>query len=279
MSKQFLGLITRCKDEYFIGEFCEHYLHEGVDQIIIIDDDSVDKSIYDQLEDFGPAVTVLYEKNIITEKTASRIFKKFRHDFEWMIYLDVDEFISAPKSSNTTIRRALKTIFNDVDCVKVPWVMMACNGLKTSPESILTALTYRWDHDKKHPNPIAKFRCRYDQIEVKCIFRTDAFSDILDHRPKGPDIAKPRIVDSIHKANQPLNPYFYGLREADIQSGHLLCYHYRITSVANSAHKIATSYFYQDLDLSLDDLMSSDHAEVIDTTLQAKTIARRKLSA
>ena len=38
INKKFLGLITRCKDEYFVEEFCDYYLNEGVDQIIIIDD-------------------------------------------------------------------------------------------------------------------------------------------------------------------------------------------------------------------------------------------------
>lgn len=44
--KQFLGLITRCKDEFFIKEFCDYYKSQGVDKIYIIDDDSDDKTIY-----------------------------------------------------------------------------------------------------------------------------------------------------------------------------------------------------------------------------------------
>ena len=48
MKKYFLGLITRCKDEFFINEFCEYYLNQGVDKIYIIDDNSNDKSIYNE---------------------------------------------------------------------------------------------------------------------------------------------------------------------------------------------------------------------------------------
>jgi hypothetical protein len=47
----FLGLTTRCKDEFFIKEFCDYYLSQGVDIIFIIDDNSNDKSIYDNLHD------------------------------------------------------------------------------------------------------------------------------------------------------------------------------------------------------------------------------------
>ena len=59
----FLGLITRCKDEYFIKEFCEYYIWQGVDKIYIIDDDSNDKSIYDGIND--NRIEIVYEKDII----------------------------------------------------------------------------------------------------------------------------------------------------------------------------------------------------------------------
>ena len=35
---KFLGLITRCKDEFFLKEFVDYYLSEGVDHIYILDD-------------------------------------------------------------------------------------------------------------------------------------------------------------------------------------------------------------------------------------------------
>ena len=48
-SKLFLGLITRCKDEFFIKEFCDYYLQQGVDKIYVIDDNSNNKSIYNKI--------------------------------------------------------------------------------------------------------------------------------------------------------------------------------------------------------------------------------------
>jgi hypothetical protein len=50
-NKKFLGLITRCKDEFFVEEFCNYYLKQGVDEINIIDDNSSDKTIYTKLLD------------------------------------------------------------------------------------------------------------------------------------------------------------------------------------------------------------------------------------
>ena len=48
-SKKFFGIITQCKDEYYIKEFCDYYNSQGVDNIYIIDDDSEDKSIYNNI--------------------------------------------------------------------------------------------------------------------------------------------------------------------------------------------------------------------------------------
>ena len=59
--KKFLGLITRCKDEFFIKEFVDYYLLEGVDNIYIIDDDSNDKTIYDNISD--ERVKIIYDKS------------------------------------------------------------------------------------------------------------------------------------------------------------------------------------------------------------------------
>ena len=57
-----------------------------------------------------------------------------------------------------------KTTFKDVDCIKIPWVIMSCNNISKSPSSILNSLVHRWNHNKKHPYPKKKFACRYDKI-------------------------------------------------------------------------------------------------------------------
>ena len=56
----FLGLITRCKDEFFIKEFCNYYLSQEVDKIFVIDDNSNDKSIYNNIND--NRIEIIYEK-------------------------------------------------------------------------------------------------------------------------------------------------------------------------------------------------------------------------
>lgn len=267
--KEYLGLIARCKDEYFVKEFCDYYLTQGVDKIIIIDDDSVDKSIYDELFEY-PKVEIDYQKDIITNQYVSKIYPSLRKRFTWLIYVDVDEFITTRKHPEQTIRDAIEDTFSEVDCIKVPWVMMSSNNIEMSPSSILKSNTHRWNHDKKHPHIIHKFRCRYEQIEVKCIFKTESFEKISDHHPITKKPANKDVVDSIECKSSALDPWYDNLRESDIASGYLLCYHYRIISRENSLNKLQTNYWYIEHGYTIDDLMSCDYNEVIDLTFAEK---------
>ena len=268
----FLGLITRCKDEFFIKEFCDYYLSQGVDKIFVIDDNSEDKTIYDNIND--DRVEIIYEKNLFKQeqmRVANKYYKKLKHNFKWIISLDVDEFITTKLNITNTIRDELNTTFKDVDCVKIPWVMMSCNNRDKNPKSILLENTYRWNHDKKHSSSSSwsKFRCRYNQIEVKCIFKTEKFDGIDIHHPKKP-VKDCITVDSISKKEQKLNPFYNNLREDDIKNGYLLCYHYRIISRENCQNKLKKHHQY--LKFQLEDLMNFDYPEIIDETLKNKQI-------
>ena len=265
----FLGLITRCKDEFFIKEFCNYYLSQGVDKIFVIDDNSNDKSIYNNIED--NRIRIIYKKNIIQNNYADKFYKQIKSHFKWIIYCDVDEFITTKKNITNTIKDELNTTFKNVDCIKIPWVMMSCNSIKKNPDSILLENTYRWNHNKKHPHKKRKFRCRYDEIEVKCIFKTNKFNSILDHHPSS-KIGKIFVVDSITKKERQLNQLYKNLRENDIENGILLCYHYRIISEENSINKLKNNFWYIHNGYTIDDLMSSDYSEIVDETLKYKIL-------
>ncbi|WP_185967979.1 glycosyltransferase family 2 protein [Thalassotalea sp. PS06] len=271
--KKLIAIITRCKDEYFVGEFVDYYRREGIDDIFIIDDDSNDKSIYENILKKESA-SVIFEKNIIEKNYASKLYKCLRRKYDWVLYIDVDEFIRT--NSEKTIREILLEKFLHADCIKIPWVMMSSNGRDKSPVSILKANTWRWNHDKKHLHHIEKFRCRYEQIEVKCLFKTSVFKDIWDHHPKLPT-SEPYIVDSIYGNKQELNPFHSRLRESDIKNGLLLCYHYRIISKENNRAKLKTNYWYKRNGYSLSDLESSDYAEVFDSSIANRNAAQLHL--
>ena len=269
---KYIGLLTRCKDEKYISTFTEYYLNEGVDHIHIIDDNSKNKKIYEKIINLNN-VTIYFEDDIIKKNTANKIYKKIKDSYYWMIYVDVDEYITCKKNKNNTIRDELLTTFKDVDCVKIPWVMMSFNSIKHDPDDLLKTNVYRWNHDKRHDNILNpdKFRCRYDKIEVKCIFKTNKFNSISDHHPKNPT-RNVKIVNSINLNVSNLDPFYKNLREECILNGYLLCYHYRLTSIDHCSRKIKENIWYLNNNYSLDNLKSNDFPEIYDDTLKNKII-------
>jgi hypothetical protein len=266
--KKFLGILTKCKDELYVYEFCKYYISQGVDKIYILDDNSFDKSIYDSVK-HSEKITIIYTKNCKSEHAYSMWYKKMKNEFEWMMNVDIDEFITTKKFKNNTIRDELLTTFKDADCIKIPWVFMSFNSLESNPLSILTSNTFRWDHDKTHQHHKTKFRCRYNKIEVKCIFRTDKFDECFHHIPKLAMCNEVgNIVNSIDGASSVLSPFHNNLRECDIENGILLCYHYRINSVEHALNKLAHNHYYHQY--TLEDLIAFNHPEKIDHTLDEK---------
>lgn len=267
---QSIGLITRCKDEPYVGEFVNYYLSQGIDHIYIVDDNSRDSSIYSSLLDCK-SISISRDADIIKANCIASLYQKIKTCHDWLIYVDVDEYIATRGSH--TIRSELETTFKDAACVKIPWVMMSCNSIDKNPESLLETNIYRWDHDKRHINTRSrhrKFRCRYDQIEVKCIFRPEYFDEIWDHHPRSPTSKDLKIVESIDNTDAVLSPYYDGLRECSIERAHLLCYHYRIVSVEGCISKIKNNRWYRNY--TLDDLLSTDYPELIDETLKNKRV-------
>ena len=267
MSK-FIGLIVRCKNEPYVTEFVNYYINQGIDNIYILDDDS-NKEIYKDVIN-NKKVTIIFDKDIINKKSINLVYNVIKNNYKWIIYVDMDEYITTKKNSQLTIRQELETTFKNCICVKVPWVMMSCNSIEKNPDSLLKTNIYRWNHDKKHSNVSNehKFRCRYDSIEVKCIFKSKYFNNISDHHPTEPTTSNNKIVDGIHKTKQELDSYYHNLRENDIKEGYLLYYHYRIISIENSLNKIKENIWYQKY--SIEDLLSSDYPEITDKTIKKK---------
>ena len=269
-----IGLITRCKDEKYISTFVDYYLNEGVDKIFIIDDGSNDKSIYDKIVS-NENVKIYFSKNIIENNVAQKVYDKIRNSFDWMIYVDVDEYITAKKNKGNTIREELLSTFKYADCVQIPWVMMSFNSIPYDPDNLLESNTYRWNHNQKHINKMSsdhKFRCRYKKIEIKCIFKTNKFDIIKDHSPKTSQEIKLKVVDGVRNKISTLGSFHKNLREDDIENGYLLCYHYRLVSLDHCKRKILENKWYIDNKYNLVDLMSNDYPELKDDTLKNKNI-------
>jgi hypothetical protein len=293
----FLALITRCKDESFITEFCNYYISQGVDKIYIIDDNSNDKTIYNNLND-NKKIQIHYMSNINSKchssecksdctcnrVIANRLYNKIKNNFKWLIYVDVDEYITTRQNIKKTIRDELMTTFRDYDCILIPWVMMSSYG-KKNPKSILENNIYRINYDKKY-----NFKCSSKKqkgkfstqssgkyIQLKSIFKCSKFNGIhdkknpSDHHPVFP-LDNVKIVDGVYcKKIQNLYDNRYTLlSENDIKNGYLFCYHYRIISEEHAMFKLKNNDWYIENGYTLKDLDNNKSMDVIDLTLKNK---------
>ena len=280
--KEFLAVLTRCRDEFYIKEWVDYYLSQDVESVYIIDDDSEDKSIYDFAnEGQYKNVYIVYEKRKYQNTTtaqqckldkdspSNKVFRsEIKNKYEWLIYCDVDEFITTKKHHDMTLRERLKRLDDTVECVVVPWVLMSGANLIKNPNSVLKEVVFRHDHDKRHPHRVQKFRCRYDKIECKCITRTNKIDILTDHGvvPTGGSLNKHNSID-LKKDKRLSNGQFVDLRNEDIENGELLCYHYRYISEEHAMGKLETNGWYINDGYSFEEFKSSSYAEIHDNTL------------
>lgn len=301
----FLTLIVRYFDEPFIDEFVEYYLAEGVDKIYILYDIKSTIPIPQSIIDNSNVIirnSVNMEKHELFD--VNRLYEHIRNTSEWFIFVDCDEFISTKSNPLSTIRNELMTTFLSADCVKIPWVMMSCNYRKTDPPNILQTLNTRWNHNNRHPHPTnwSKGRCRYDEIEVKSIFRGSKFTNVLCHHPS---IVKKQqqpqnmiinmmslhnttssnnidpatytnivCVDGVYNRPAPISSFYPNLRERDIGRAIMLCYHYRIFSKQSCRRKFQNNKISAYQTNHFNDLWITDYSEVCDNTLLQKSILK-----
>ena len=273
-----IAVITRCKNEPYVSEFVNYYLNQGIDHIYILDDLSK-SGTFDGVVDHSQVSIIPHEIKdwSVQFVGCQNVYEDIKDKYEWIIVIDMDEYITAIKNPDNTIKQELETTFKDYDCIKIPWIMMSCNSIKKNPKCLLETNIYRWNHDNKHVNTvnnIKKFRCRYNEIEVKCIFKPKNFNSITMHVPISND-ENIKVVDSVHLKESKNDGFYLNLREEDIKVGHLLCYHYRIISIESCLKKIRSNLHYNKFKVS--DLLSTDHPEIVDELMKNKSLKQKNL--
>jgi hypothetical protein len=144
------------KNEYHvIKEFIEHYIQQGVDNFLMIDNNSddnyyeilkpyIDNKIVDLISDSNKHSQVMCINNNFLEK--SKIY-------DWVIVCDLDEFIYARKKYKN-IKEYLISLDESVSQVFIPWKMFGSNGYNTiekeQPDNLFKTFTKRTNYDKKN---------------------------------------------------------------------------------------------------------------------------------
>jgi hypothetical protein len=144
--KYFLSVIAIFKNEsLIIKEWIEHYLCEGVNHFYLIDNDSTDN--YSEI--LRPYISeglidlqIDKRSHMQTEHYNSHYLKKIKEQSEWIIIVDLDEFIYS-RGKFRTIVEYLKTQPDTTSQIYVPWKMFGSNGHIEQPSECARNFTMR----------------------------------------------------------------------------------------------------------------------------------------
>jgi hypothetical protein len=129
-------LFTNARDEKNIKEWASHHLLIGFDIIIIFDHKSR-FPIHNILQNFDNRIKVIECRingpiKIKCMKYAVNLAKK--HNANWMLYLDADEFLCLNKWKGV---KQMLSFFPDYDSIAINWLMFGSNHFINDPSGLL----------------------------------------------------------------------------------------------------------------------------------------------
>lgn len=117
--------IARLEGKY-INEWVNHYLGLGFDKVIIADNnhDEDDEDLASMFKDNPNVIVEDYRNKVGYQmKCYSELYSKYKNEFAWIAFFDVDEFLEV---RNKNIKDYLKDK-DDFDCVMVNWLCFGDN--------------------------------------------------------------------------------------------------------------------------------------------------------
>ena len=126
-----VGIIALAKNEnLYIKEWAEHHFNIGFDHIIICDNNDVDdEKISDVLHD--ERVTIVDYRGI-RDRFQSDFYKdvytKYRKCFDWLMFLDVDEFVEI-QGFRDVHDYLSQDMFKNKDVIRLTWKVYTDSGL------------------------------------------------------------------------------------------------------------------------------------------------------
>ena len=174
--KYYLSVLAIFKNEgHCINEWIKHYILEGVEHFYLIDNGSTDDYMI-SLEYTIKVDIIIDPTNHCQNKHYNKYLRKIKEETEWIMVIDLDEFMYSRKGYNT-IPEYLKTIDDSIEQIGVPWKMFGSSGYIFQPSTIIDNFVYR------HVFPVDKLS------GIKCIVRTRKLTEINLHISSIDDIS------------------------------------------------------------------------------------------
>lgn len=173
-------------EELGIEEWIEHYLWQGADKIILIDNGSTDSStdrIARWASDDRVSCIRLPQPHRQREHywTAIKEFQ-IQQKWTWLLISDLDEYWFS--KDGDPLRKKLKE-YEDVDVVYCNWSIFGCPDVAPHPESLRSELLYRDPILGRHKHRKYFVRARKltksSMIDVHCVKGLDSARSISDN--------------------------------------------------------------------------------------------------
>lgn len=120
-------------EKYYINDWVKYHLEMGFDHIYIYDNEDLDSGVdireyIDYM--FNDKVTVLDARGKVGYQTDAynEFWKKYRHLYDWIICLDVDEFVTIVDKDKTISDILSNEKYNDFIGVRLNWIFYSDNN-------------------------------------------------------------------------------------------------------------------------------------------------------
>lgn len=120
-------------ENHYIKEWCDYHLKLGFDNITIFDNNDVNgERIETEVGDFGISVKVDHrfrgKHDRMHQSEAYTAFYKENHSYDWIAYIDIDEFIHLEQ--HNSIKDFLnEDRFKNIDGIRLCWMCFTDNNL------------------------------------------------------------------------------------------------------------------------------------------------------
>ena len=139
-----LCLLCCVKNESMvISEFIDHYVEEGFDSFIFVDNGSTDDTPSKIQTIFQKYPECFYEIRFMPKKNAqvellNQVFQEVRSKYTYMALFDADEYIYSvdPKYNSKQVINQIFSENPNVDSIEVPWICFGSSGHEKQPDSI-----------------------------------------------------------------------------------------------------------------------------------------------
>ncbi|WP_425392924.1 glycosyltransferase family 92 protein [Ekhidna sp.] len=135
-------------ESHVIKEWVEHYLKEGANHFLLIDNGSTDdyeKEISDYIE--KGLITIIYDDTKWAQiELYNKYFPSLKGQSKWVLICDLDEFVYARRGYKT-IASFLKDLPEKVGVVRIPWKNFGSNGHIKQPDSLISSFVKRAKQD------------------------------------------------------------------------------------------------------------------------------------